>query len=244
VKKFVIAVLFAPLLHSPNAHAQYQHQNWWGISYSFLQMKTSEGVATEVGHIPMLNFELGVALTPKFTLVGSAGYGTDSLAFSGTNLQGATTNQYVPVTLLQGRLDGLFMFQIFYFNIGYGFRNFSDDINGSYSRTLHTTYLPLGIYYVSPPFYLHAEYRRYISGDEDIASLASPRHDVSLSQGGGGCYALEAGWVVQRPLGVKISLNYAVWNLDTSASAFDGLETLTEPSMQTTETSLAVGLLF
>ena len=207
-------------------------------------MKTSEGVASEVGHFPMLNFELGAALTQGFSLVGSVGYGTDSMSFSGTNLQGATTNMYLPASMLQSRIDGLFMYQTFYFNIGYGLRTFSDAINGSYSRTQRTDYLPLGIYYVSPPFYLHAEYRRYLSGGEDIGNLAGGRHDVSLSQAGGGCYALEAGWVIQRPLGIKISINYAIWNIDTSDSAFDGVETLAEPSMQTKETTLALGLIF
>jgi hypothetical protein len=243
LKKYLIAFLI-PFFFVVPAKAQYQKSNWWAFSYSFMQMKTSQGVASEVGHIPMLNLELGVAFTPSFAMSVSGGYGTDSMNFSGTNLIGGTTNQLLPVSLLQARVDGLLMYQSFYFNLGYGYRDFHDDINGTYSRDLRTEFLPLGIYYVRQPFYFHAEYRRYISGDENVQNFGGGRQDVNLSQGGGNCYALEAGWVINRPLGIKVSLQYAVWNLDGSDSQSDGLETITEPSMTTKEITLALGLLF
>ncbi len=244
---YKIATFFVFLLFlSPLAHAQYQRQNWWALGYDFTQIKINELKSTEIGHIPTLDLELGVSFSPTTAFAIRGVYGENSLTFQGTTLNGIQVDQLATVRKFDLRGDVIYMFTEYFFNIGYATRNLYDSVPQQPSRDSQIHFLPIGVTYWAYPYYLKAEYRRWLSAEENVkaSELGGGRQDVSLKQNDGNGYSFEVGYLIQRPLGVKLSLQWEHWHVDGSNSQNDFVENLSEPDQTITETTLGLGLIF
>lgn len=234
------------LFYSAAAHAQYQRTNWWALNYDFNQEKINESDATEIGHFPLLDIELGVNMTGNTAIAIHGLYGENTLTYDGATISGTQVNQSANARKFDLRGDFLYLMNQVFLNFGYGARSFSDGVGLLPGRESTIHYLPVGATYWMFPFYIKGEYLYWLSGSERVVAsmLGGGRQDVSLKQNDGNGFAIEGGYLIPRPIGVRLFLQLQKWHIAGSSTQFDGVENLSEPEQEITETTIGLGLIF
>jgi hypothetical protein len=100
--------------------------------------------------------------------------------------------------------------------------------------------------YWTYPYFFKMEYRHWLATTETAraSELGGGRDDVTLKSADASGYAFQMGYIIMRPLGLRLTLEWAHWHFGGSTWASDGVETLSEPDQNITETTLGLGLIF
>lgn len=215
--------------------------------YSYMHYK-EPGAMSERGFLTSIKMELSGPLVDSVSVFAAGRYSVGYL-----NYNGAVLGTGTPVTtltrdwVLDTRLGFTFGPPDTNIFIGYGKRDWLNDMRISYRRETWYEYIPVRAQYGAEGTFIALEYRNWLGGKNVswLTDVDVTKNDVTMKQNKGTGYSAELGYAFSASaVQTRISIAYEHWDIDASELGYDGTQYVVEPKNSTDLTTISIGVVF
>lgn len=216
-----------------------------GLTYNHVEYEEPR-VMTEKGGNGGVQLELGANLLSGLSVSFWAEHLDGRLFYEGSTFSGTAIETITNDYFGDYRLKFYGLFESFIFSVGYGLRNWYDDLVVSYRRRTEYRFIPIQLIFLSSPYYFSFEFDSWLQGKNTsyMSDVNTSRKDVEMAQNVGSGYGFEVGWITGGSPQTKSFLRIHKWGVDQSEVANDGVDNLVEPKNNTLSMVVGIGLIF